>query len=104
MQQPSKDDQRNLILAAVLSFAVIALWQFLVISPQVEEQRRAAELAAIEEQARLEESGEAAVTLAVELEEPLKGEGLARVGVEDAAVAGDELLGAVPGRARVARR
>ncbi len=61
MQQPSKDDQRNLILAAVLSFAVIALWQFLVISPQVEEQRRAAELAAIEEQARLEESGEAAV-------------------------------------------
>ena len=26
MQQPSKDDQRNLILAAVLSFAVIALW------------------------------------------------------------------------------
>ena len=41
MQQPSQDEQRNLILAAVLSFAVIVLWQVFFIEPQLEAQRQA---------------------------------------------------------------
>ena len=45
MQQPSSDEQRNLILAAVLSFAVIALWQVFIVGPQLEEQRLAQEAA-----------------------------------------------------------
>ena len=45
MQQPSQDEQRNLILAAVLSFAVIVLWQVFFIDPQIEAERSAQDAA-----------------------------------------------------------
>ncbi len=52
MQQPSSNEQRNLIIAAGLSFAVIVLWQAFVVGPQIEDQKaaEAARQAAIEEQ------------------------------------------------------
>ncbi len=37
-------DQKNLILAAVLSFLVIGLWETFVIGPQREEMQRNAEI------------------------------------------------------------
>ena len=37
------DNQRNFILAAVLSLAVVFFWQMLVISPRIEAERAAAE-------------------------------------------------------------
>ena len=45
MQQPSQDEQRNLILAAVLSFVVIVVWQVFVMGPRIEAQRAADEAA-----------------------------------------------------------
>ena len=57
MQQPSKEDQRNLIVAAVLSVAVILLWQFFVIGPKVERQRQAQEAALAEQAAQGGQAG-----------------------------------------------
>ncbi|MCI4661218.1 MAG: membrane protein insertase YidC [Neomegalonema sp.] len=49
---PSKEEQRNLIIAGVLSFLVIGLWQIFVVGPQQEaieaERQLAAERAALE--------------------------------------------------------
>ncbi|MEL6977180.1 MAG: membrane protein insertase YidC [Pseudomonadota bacterium] len=44
-QQPSPEDQRNLILAAVLSIGVILLWQIFYVNPDLERQRAAQEAA-----------------------------------------------------------
>ncbi|MEM9724823.1 MAG: membrane protein insertase YidC [Pseudomonadota bacterium] len=41
--QPSPDEQRNLILAAVLSLGVILLWQVFYVNPNLERQRLAEE-------------------------------------------------------------
>ena len=57
------DNQRNFILAAVLSLAVVFFWQMLVISPRIEAERAAAEAqAALEAQAQktAQENGTAA--------------------------------------------
>lgn len=63
MQQPSPDDQRNLIIAAVLSFAVIAIWQFFIVGPQLEEQRQyeveQAEIARLAAEQAAEQAAEA---------------------------------------------
>ncbi|MEO1291806.1 MAG: membrane protein insertase YidC [Pseudomonadota bacterium] len=52
-QGPSREEQRNLILAAVLSFLVIAAWQIFVLGPEQEalEAERLAREAALAEQA-----------------------------------------------------
>ncbi|MEO1329534.1 MAG: membrane protein insertase YidC [Pseudomonadota bacterium] len=53
--QPSPEEQRNLILAAVLSFLVLMLWQIFFVNPDIERQRQAQEQARIaaEEQGAL---------------------------------------------------
>lgn len=44
MKDPGAPDTRNLIIAVVLSIAVWLLWQFFIIEPQIEQQRKAQEL------------------------------------------------------------
>ena len=45
------NNQRNFIMAAVLSMAVVFMWQLLVISPRIEKERAAAERQAAQQQA-----------------------------------------------------
>ena len=40
------DNQRNFLLAAVLSLAVVFAWQQFVIAPRLEQERKAAEIEA----------------------------------------------------------
>lgn len=51
------DNQRNFILAAVLSLAVVFFWQMLVITPRMEKERAAAEAQAELQKAAQAESG-----------------------------------------------
>jgi YidC/Oxa1 family membrane protein insertase len=51
------DNQRNFILAAVLSLAVVFFWQMLVISPRMEKERAAAEAQAELQKTATENSG-----------------------------------------------
>ena len=53
------DNQRNFILAAVLSLAVVFFWQMLVISPRIEKERAAAEAQQALEKAKTAEGGAA---------------------------------------------
>ena len=51
------DNQRNFILAAVLSLGVVFFWQMLVISPRIEKERAAAEAQLALEKSKTDQNG-----------------------------------------------